>query len=623
MATSKSKHVVEISAVDKITGTIRGIEARFKGLGSVIDRSLGVIGIGGVAALTGALVKSVKMAGEEEQVMKRLAVVIENTGRSYTGVDGQVRAVLKSQQMLTRFADDESAVALTNLVAITGNYERSLAALPVVTDLAETGLFSLESASTAVGKALTGNTMLLQRTGIQIEKTDDVLKVLSERFGGTAVKAADTFAGRVAQLRNTVSDLFEALGTPLIGALGTAATKLRDTLAQPEVQRRIEELANSIAEKIPKAVEKLVGMSNWVINNGDKILKFFTALVAVRVTSWALSSASAIATLIPKLLELAPLLASNPYTAVAAAGAAGTAVGWNIGEYVAGQMRQSRYNSYQPLPLSNEAARSLGMYSGGYSLPEQVITGAVDKIKKGGEDIADALREVAHRTRRYMPFEDPYGERGTSKVLGSQYDDRPMGAYGIGYDKPLRRQHAGRDPYGIPGAQETLSQSWEMTKEGKQYWLEYIDAVQATSGYVMSAMSSITQSIVRGIEQGTLRIKDLFNALKSAVLQIIADLAARLATAGILSLIFPQLGFGNALGGLFGGGFSGGRTNSVARPAPVGVRPGGSSFGGAGGVTVVFQGNVYGDANAISDIIEERLQRRLKLGTSRILRANS
>lgn len=576
MATSKSKHVVEISAVDKITGTIRGIEARFKGLGSVIDRSLGVIGIGGVAALTGALVKSVKMAGEEEQVMKRLAVVIENTGRSYTGVDGQVRAVLKSQQMLTRFADDESAVALTNLVAITGNYERSLAALPVVADLAETGLFSLESASTAVGKALTGNTMLLQRTGIQIERTDDVLRVLSERFGGTAVKAADTFEGRVAQLRNTVSDLFEALGTPLIGALGTAATKLRDTLAQPEVQRRIEELANSIAEKIPKAVEKLVGMSNWVINNGDKILKFFTALVAVRVASWALSSASAIATLIPKLLELAPLLASNPYTAVAAAGAAGTAVGWNIGEYVAGQMRQSRYNSYQPLPLSNEAARSLGMYSGGYSLPEQVITGAVDKIKKGGEDIAEALREVARRTRRYMPFDDPYGERGVSGVLGQEFGMFTPRTGGI-FDRNGNPNIRGRGQEN-PAIQRARDIQSEIDKANQSYD-QFIGRVQAVSGYVMSAMSSITQSIVRGIEQGTLRIKDLFNALKSAVLQIIADLAARLATAGILSLLFPSLGFGNALGGVFGGGF-GGRTNSVARPAPVGVRPGGSSFGG-------------------------------------------
>lgn len=96
------------------------------------------------------------------------------------------------------------------------------------------------------------------------------------------------------------------------------------------------------------------------------------------------------------------------------------------------------------------------------------------------------------------------------------------------------------------------------------------------------AMSAVTNTIVQGAINGALKIKDVFNALRNAILQILADLAARAATAGLLSLIFPTIGFGGAMRGLSTGNFTGGI--SSVRPAPVGANPnlGASGFSGGG-----------------------------------------
>jgi len=612
MGTTKSKHQIEITAVDKASAVINGLDKRFKGLGSVIDRSLSVIGVGGVAALTGALVKSVKLASEEEQVMKRLQTAIEKTGKNYASVSGDVNNLLKSQQNLTEYADDQSAGALTTLVNLTGDLGKSMRALKVTEDLASTGLFDLESASTAVGKALTGNTMLLQRMGIKIKEGDDVLAELERRFGGSAARNVETFSGALKQLGNVVSDAFEALGGPLLKPLTEAAQKMRDSLASPELLSKIQKFGESIASQIPKAVEKLIDMSDWVINNGDSILTFFKALIGLRIATWAISAAASLGTLVTQLVALMPLLAT-PAGAILGIGAVGTAGGYALGSTLAGLTRRGRRqeslqdlnsNFVGPIPDA-EAIRN---YFGPTITSDQLSRNLV-LLNSSASSAANGLARVAsaytNEERRVLGSRY-FGAAG-SRDIRTPYGETTWDMDTLGSMFPQARGvRESRSPYGDRIADRVLSQDFSNTPAGAS--IETLnERIQAIAPAFQYAMSAVTNTIVQGAITGALKIKDVFNALRNAILQILADIAARAATAGILSLLFPGIGFAGMFKGLGTGQFTSPGTSF--RPSPIGANPGvGLSRFGGGGVTVNINAPIYGDQQAIRRQINDAVK---------------
>ncbi|MFZ2406971.1 MAG: hypothetical protein WAW41_17680 [Methylobacter sp.] len=78
---------------------------------------------------------------------------------------------------------------------------------------------TVSTAAELLGKAYAGNTMMLGRYGIIIddtlkkgEKFDAVLKLLNQRFGGSAQAELLTYAGQWAKLKNQWSDIQEFLG---------------------------------------------------------------------------------------------------------------------------------------------------------------------------------------------------------------------------------------------------------------------------------------------------------------------------------------------------------------------------------------------------------------------------
>ncbi len=608
MADSKSTHQIEISAIDKATQVINGIDNRFKSLGKTIDKALAVVGVAGVAALTGALTKAVKEAAAEEQTMKRLSTAIEATGKSYLSVSGQVNTLLKSQQNLTQFADDQSAGALATLIQLTQNYDLSMKALVVTEDLAASGLFDLDSASTAVGKALTGNVMLLQRMGIKLKEGDDVLAALSARFGGTAAKNVDTFSGRLTQLKNTISDAFEAVGGPMLEPLKKAAETLRATIASPEMQKKIEAFAKSIADMIPKAVSALTSFSSWVVTHGETILNFFKALIALRIVSWATSAAAALVTLAPAI-STALAAAISPAGLIVLAAASGTAIGLTIGHAIAKAIRDSRkeYQSAIPDVLNDfvgpPAMAKFPLVGSGLNaqnLGTHVLT--------AGDGVVAALEKVAYKISNI-----------DNKVLGSRL--------GRGVIDPLIRNERGllfpeddrnqSNPFRIRQNNNlpTVSRS-DIFGDAEERLAKLQEQINMLAPALQFAMSTVMDTLVRGFISGKGQIVDVLNSLRDAILSILAQIAARMATAGLLSLIPGVGGFASVFNAL-----SGGQIFNQPRPAPVGASPSMSGFGG-GGVTIVFQGDVYGSADSIASHIESKLANRMRMGTSRMIRGN-
>ena len=179
----------------------------------------------GFAALTRA-------ASIQEQAEARL----ENNLRKVVGARREEIEALKQQaaelQKTTRFGDEQtiSAQALLATFRLTSSQIRQLT--PRLQDMAE-GLskasgaqVDLETAATAVGKALTSGIGALSRYGVTLtdaqketfklgdrqEKVKVLVEALDGNFKGLAETIGDTFAGKVAKASNSAGDFLERIG---------------------------------------------------------------------------------------------------------------------------------------------------------------------------------------------------------------------------------------------------------------------------------------------------------------------------------------------------------------------------------------------------------------------------
>ena len=182
---------------------------------------------GGITALGGAAVKS---AQEEAIGIKQLDQALLNAWSSYDSQREAIERVIAAQQNKTNFGDEAQRVALMNLVSISGDYEKSMAALPAVLDLAAGRGMDLSAASTLVARAVDGETSALTRYGVAVEKgasSTEVITAIMAKFGGQAEAAADPMV----QLKNRTEDLQQEFGRALLPVVETLA-KLFEKVAR-------------------------------------------------------------------------------------------------------------------------------------------------------------------------------------------------------------------------------------------------------------------------------------------------------------------------------------------------------------------------------------------------------
>lgn len=182
---------------------------------------IGLTAIGGsITAMAGL---SIKAAQDEAVGINQLNQALLNVGTSYEANRVAIESVVAAQQNKTNFSDGAQREALQMLVQITGSYQTALDSLPAALDLAAATGMSLDTASVALGKALTGNTDTLGRYGIKLENgatATDVLTALTARFGGSAEAAVNPMT----RLGNQLSNLQETIGAALLPIITKAAT---------------------------------------------------------------------------------------------------------------------------------------------------------------------------------------------------------------------------------------------------------------------------------------------------------------------------------------------------------------------------------------------------------------
>jgi len=252
----------------------RGFKAMDGAIGSFTKR------LGGTLVSIYALKKVWDFTGnaamKQEAIFRKLQTSVEITGIKYSDVKEEIDKTFASLQALTQYGDTDSAQALTTLLQLTSDYEKSMQGLPMVLDLAATGLFDVNTAARYVAMAFEGNVEMLGRyipelkasnneiikTGTAAEKTAEFMRIFNEKFTGTAQKNLDSSTTKIQRLKNYLSDMGEAAGDKAAKGIGDLAgnfTEFLMILGETQLETTVRQLKEMGVE-----AEKLVGLQYLV-----------------------------------------------------------------------------------------------------------------------------------------------------------------------------------------------------------------------------------------------------------------------------------------------------------------------------------------------------------------------
>lgn len=244
-STPLGKFAGKLDAMAKKGGLVGSV---LQGVGQGFGQMLNPIGLvtRGVGNVTDFLGDATRAAMEEDAAIAQLTTSIEENDEAWDGNIDRIEEIISSRRDLA-FADDEQRDSLRQLVAVTKDSNEALRIQRIAMDLARLKGMSLADASTLLGKVWAGNTGILSRYGIQLEKgatSAEALLEIQARAAGQAETFAATDLGKqqVAQLK--LNDAIEDFGhvlTPLVADL------------LPVVTDAIEVLADLLAEGTPAA----------------------------------------------------------------------------------------------------------------------------------------------------------------------------------------------------------------------------------------------------------------------------------------------------------------------------------------------------------------------------------
>jgi hypothetical protein len=168
-------------------------------------------------------IDGVKAAIEDEQAQLRLAAAL----RTATGAtDSQIQATedyISKTALAVGIADDELRPAFQRLAVSTKSTTAAQELLTLALDISRGSGKELETVVNALGRAQDGNTTSLGRLGLGLSKTElstlsftQVQERLSDLYGGSAARNAETFQGRIDRLKVAFDEAKETVGVALL-----------------------------------------------------------------------------------------------------------------------------------------------------------------------------------------------------------------------------------------------------------------------------------------------------------------------------------------------------------------------------------------------------------------------
>lgn len=269
-----------VTLQDRASEGLKDIGKEGGNLGDLVKGGAMVAG-GAILAFGGFLVGATKAAADEQVGIARLSQTLKNAVPNWDGNTDAVEAYIAKQEKLA-FSDDELRDSLSHLVGQTKDLKEAQNLQATAMDLARAKGISLEAATKAVGKVDQESIGILKKLGIQVDENmtkEQALTAIRAATAGQAEAYANTAAGSMERLQNTLSNAFETIGGAILPLVTGPLQALADWFQSPETQAGIQALATGIGEFLAGAFqvfqEVLAAVTPIIQPFVDAILSFF------------------------------------------------------------------------------------------------------------------------------------------------------------------------------------------------------------------------------------------------------------------------------------------------------------------------------------------------------------
>ena len=181
------------------------------------------------AALTGlavALGDATQAAMADQQEQAALALTLQNVTGAGAAQTAQVEKQISAMSRASGVADTDYRKALEALVRGTKDVGIAMKDMTLVMDISTATGMDSASVADALAKAYQGNFKALRSLSPEMStmikegaSLNEVMDVLGGTFGGATAKNAETAAGKMAILKNSIGDTKESIGAALLPVL--------------------------------------------------------------------------------------------------------------------------------------------------------------------------------------------------------------------------------------------------------------------------------------------------------------------------------------------------------------------------------------------------------------------
>lgn len=213
-------------SIKKLETSAKDAGGESGGFGSL---SKSISGIGVAAAAAGAAIATylvqqglsagIAAAIETESALARMNHALGNMGRLSADSSNDFQKFASEIQNTTTVADDAAISMLALSTAFTKTNEQSKQVTMAAINMSAALGTSAETAIRQLGGSLSGTAGGLAKLVPEIRnlteeqlKAGKAIELVSQKFGGSAAAAANTYAGRLTQMKNAWGDVLEEIG---------------------------------------------------------------------------------------------------------------------------------------------------------------------------------------------------------------------------------------------------------------------------------------------------------------------------------------------------------------------------------------------------------------------------
>jgi len=186
-----------------------------------------------MAGLAVAMGDATRAAMEDQQEQAALALTLQNVTGAGAKQTAQIEQQISAMSRASGIADSEYRKSLEALVRGTKDVDLAMRDMNLVMDISTALQMDSATVADALAKAYQGNFKALRSltpemaTMIKEGATlSQVMDVLGGTFGGATAKNAETAAGKMQILKNSIAETKESIGAALLPALEAVLPKL-------------------------------------------------------------------------------------------------------------------------------------------------------------------------------------------------------------------------------------------------------------------------------------------------------------------------------------------------------------------------------------------------------------